>query len=70
LFSRAKTWLDAIPFGCWCRGWNVANFHLLDKDIVVFPQPRLSQLVPSHGSDMVLKLITTKAAATALSALF
>ena len=56
---KGQPWLDAIPFGCWCHCWNVANFHLSDKDMVVFPRPRLSQLVPSDGSDIVLKLITS-----------
>ncbi|CAL1157439.1 unnamed protein product [Cladocopium goreaui] len=28
-------------------------------DMVVFPRPRLSQLVPSDGSDIVLKLVTS-----------
>ena len=56
---KGEPWLDAIPFGCWCHCWNVASFHLSDKDMVVFPQPRASQLVPSHGPDIVLKLITS-----------
>ena len=56
---KGQPWLDAIPFGCWCHCWNVANFHLSDKDMVVFPRPRLSQLVPSDGFDIVLKLITS-----------
>ena len=56
---KGQPWLDAIPFGSWCHCWNVANFHLSDKDMVVFPRPRLSQLVPSDGSDIVLKLITS-----------
>ena len=56
---KGQPWLDAIPFGCWCHCWNVASFHLSDKDMVVFPRPRLSQLVPSHGPDIVLKLITS-----------
>ena len=56
---KGQPWLDAIPFGYWCHCWNVANFHLSDKDMVVFPRPRLSQLVPSDGSDIVLKLVTS-----------
>ena len=56
---KGQPWLDAIPFGCWCHCWNVASFHLSDKDMVVFPRPRLSQLVPSRGPDIVLKLITS-----------
>ena len=56
---KGQPWLDAIPFGCWCHCWNVASFHLSDKDTVVFPRPRLSQLVPSHGPYIVLKLITS-----------
>ena len=60
LFVRkGQPWLDAIPFGCWCHCSNIASFHLSDKDMVVFPRPRLSQLVPSHGPDIVLKLITS-----------
>ena len=56
---RGQPWLDAIPFGCWCHNWGVASFHLSEKDIVAFPQPRLSQLVPAHGPEIVLKLITS-----------
>ena len=56
---KGQPWLDAIPFGCWCHCWGVASFHLSEKDIVVFPRPRLSQLVPAHGPDIVLKLITS-----------
>ena len=56
---KGEPWLDVIPFGCWCQCWNVASFHLSDKDMVVFPQPRASQLVPSHGPDIVVKLITS-----------
>ena len=56
---KGQPWLDAIPFGYWCHCWNVANFHLSDKDMVVFPRPRLSQLVPSDGSDIVLKVVTS-----------
>ena len=55
---RGQPWLDAIPFGCWCHNWGVASFHLSEKDIVAFPRPRLSQLVPAHGPEIVLKLIT------------
>ena len=54
---KGQPWLDAIPFGCWCHYWGVASFHLSEKDIVVFPRPRLSQLVPAHGPEIVLKLI-------------
>ena len=56
---RGQPWLDAIPFGCWCHSWSVASFHLSEKDIVAFPRPRLSQLVPAHGLEIVLKLITS-----------
>ena len=30
---------------------RVASFHLSEKDIAVFPRPRLSQLVPAHGPE-------------------
>ena len=60
---KGQPWLDAIPFGCWCHCWGVASFHLSEKDIVVFPRPRLSQLVPAHGPGIVLKLITSNESA-------
>ena len=44
-----------IPSGCWCHYWGVASFHLSEKDIMVFPRPRLSQCVPAHGPEVVLK---------------
>ena len=56
---RGQQRLDAIPFGCWCHYWGVASFHLSEKDIVVFPRPRLSQRVPAHGPEVVLKLLTS-----------
>ena len=59
---RGQPWLDAIchiPFGCWCHYWGVASFQLLEEDIVVFPRPRLSQRVPVHGPEVILKLITS-----------
>ena len=56
---RGQAWLDAIPFGCWCHYWGVASFQLFEEDLVLFPRPRLSQLVPAHGPAVVLRLVTS-----------
>ena len=61
---RAWTGLVARDAAALCVA-GVAQTHIhrrfawQDKDMVVFRRPRLSQLVPSNGSDIVLKLITS-----------
>ena len=43
-------WLLVPLLGC-CQ----FSLHLSEKDIMVFPRPRLSQCVPAHGPEVVLK---------------
>ena len=46
--EKNRPWLDAVPSDQVCQLWRLTSFNLMQGTVVVFPRPRLGQMVPAN----------------------